>query len=88
MADALGVSTRTLQEWEQGRRQPSAALRTPLAIAANVLREVLAEKFTGRDICGIDLLSAAQESTAGIVPARLLRGSERVTLGEAGKSFC
>jgi putative transcriptional regulator len=24
-ADVLGVSTRTLQEWEQGRRKPSGA---------------------------------------------------------------
>ena len=29
----LGVSVRTLQEWEQGRRAPSGAARTLLAIA-------------------------------------------------------
>lgn len=45
-AEVLGVSTRTLQEWEQGRRQPSGAARALLAIAAKrpeVLREVLAD---------------------------------------------
>jgi putative transcriptional regulator len=44
-AAVLGVSTRTLQEWEQGRRQPSGAARSLLAIAARrpeVLREIIA----------------------------------------------
>ena len=44
-AELLGVSVRTLQEWEQGRRQPSGAAKTLLAIAERrpeVLREVLA----------------------------------------------
>ena len=31
----LGVSVRTLQGWEQGRKQPSGAARTLLAIARN-----------------------------------------------------
>jgi putative transcriptional regulator len=42
-AELLGVSPRTLQEWEQGRRHPSGAARSLLAIAARrpeVLREV------------------------------------------------
>jgi putative transcriptional regulator len=42
-AELLGVSPRTLQEWEQGRRHPSGAARSLLAIAArrpDVLREV------------------------------------------------
>ena len=33
-ASLLGVSVRTLQEWEQGRRPPSGAARTLLMIAA------------------------------------------------------
>lgn len=32
-AQLLGVSVRTLQEWEQGRREPSGAARTQLRIA-------------------------------------------------------
>jgi putative transcriptional regulator len=32
-AQLLGVSVRTLQEWEQGRRAPSGAARTLLPIA-------------------------------------------------------
>ena len=32
-AELLGVSVRTLQDWEQGRRSPSGAARTLLAIA-------------------------------------------------------
>ena len=30
----LGVSVRTLQDWEQGRREPSGAAKTLLKIAA------------------------------------------------------
>ena len=33
-AQLLGVSVRTLQDWEQGRRAPSGAARTLLTIAA------------------------------------------------------
>jgi len=33
-AELLGVSVRTLQDWEQGRRAPSRAARTLLLIAA------------------------------------------------------
>lgn len=32
-AQLLGVSVRTLQDWEQGRRSPSGAARTLLLIA-------------------------------------------------------
>ena len=34
VAELLGVSVRTLQDWEQGRRVPSGAARTLLMIAA------------------------------------------------------
>jgi putative transcriptional regulator len=33
-AKLLGVSVRTLQDWEQGRREPSGAAKTLLRIAA------------------------------------------------------
>ena len=34
-AQLLGISVRTLQEWEQGRRQPSGAAKTLLRVAEN-----------------------------------------------------
>jgi putative transcriptional regulator len=43
-ARVLGVSPRTLQDWEQGRRKPSGAAQSLLSIAAKhpeVIREVL-----------------------------------------------
>jgi putative transcriptional regulator len=40
-AQLLGVSARTLQEWEQGRRAPSGAARTLLRIGAKNPRAVL-----------------------------------------------
>ena len=40
-AQLLGVSVRTLQEWEQGRRAPSGAARTLLMIAAKNPRALL-----------------------------------------------
>lgn len=42
-AALLGISPRTLRDWEQGRRSPSGAARTLLRIAAShpeVLKEV------------------------------------------------
>ncbi len=44
-AGLLGVSVRTLQEWEQGRRSPSRAAKTLISIAEirpEVLREIAA----------------------------------------------
>ena len=44
-AEILGVSVRTLQDWEQGRRRPSGAAATLLRIAEkhpDLLREALA----------------------------------------------
>ena len=40
-ARLLGVSVRTLQEWEQGRRAPSGAARTLLLIAQKNPRALL-----------------------------------------------
>ena len=43
-ASLLGVSIRTLQDWEQGRRQPSGAAQTLITIAEQrpkVLKQVL-----------------------------------------------
>ncbi len=42
-ASVLGVSRRTLKQWEQGRRKPSGAARTLLRIAEShpeVLKEI------------------------------------------------
>lgn len=44
-AKLLGVSIRTLQDWEQGRREPSGAAKTLIAIAERrpeILREAAA----------------------------------------------
>ena len=41
-AALLGVSVRTLQGWEQGRKQPSGAARTLLTIAREDPRALLA----------------------------------------------
>ena len=40
-ARLLGVSVRTLQEWEQGRRAPSGAARTLLLVAQKNPRALL-----------------------------------------------
>ena len=43
-AAMLGISVKTLHDWEQGRREPSGAARTLLKIAARhpeVVREVM-----------------------------------------------
>ena len=34
-AELLGVSARTLQDWEQGRREPTGAAKTLLRVAAS-----------------------------------------------------
>ena len=41
-AELLGVSVRTLQDWEQGRRAPSGAARTLLLVADHNPRALLA----------------------------------------------
>ena len=44
-AEALHISRRTLQEWEQGRREPSGAAKALIRIASrhpDVVREALA----------------------------------------------
>ena len=43
-ADLLGVSVRTLPDWEQGRRQPSKAAASLVQIA-NLRPDVLSEIF-------------------------------------------
>ncbi|MBQ9578383.1 MAG: helix-turn-helix domain-containing protein [Ottowia sp.] len=41
-ARLMGVSVRTLQDWEQGRRQPSGAARTLLRVARHAPEAVRA----------------------------------------------
>ena len=44
-ASLLGVSVRTLQDWEQGRREPSGAAKTLIKVAERhpeILRELAA----------------------------------------------
>jgi len=44
-AELLGVSVRTLQDWEQGRREPNAAAKTLIKVAElhpSVLRKIAA----------------------------------------------
>ncbi len=44
-ATLLGVSVRTLQDWEQGRREPNAAAQTLIKVVEKhpkVLRELVA----------------------------------------------
>lgn len=44
-AELLGVSARTLQDWEQGRREPTGAARTLLKVAVKhpeILRKLAA----------------------------------------------
>ena len=41
-AELLGVSVRTLQDWEQGRRAPSGAARTLLLVVDRNPRALLA----------------------------------------------
>jgi putative transcriptional regulator len=47
-AALLGVSVRTLQEWEQGRKQPSGAAKTLLAIASK--RPDVLNEFAPADV--------------------------------------
>ena len=41
-AEMLGVSVRTLQDWEQGRRQPSGAAKALLRVATKAPKAVRA----------------------------------------------
>ena len=46
-AALLGVSVRTLQDWEQGRREPNAAAKTLIKVAElhpEILRKLAANK--------------------------------------------
>lgn len=45
-ADLLGISVRTLHDWEQGRREPSGAAKTLLKVVARhpqVVQEVMGQ---------------------------------------------
>ncbi len=61
-AQLLGVSVRTLQEWEQGRRAPSGAARTLLRIAAKNPRAVLDVAWSRSDRSDSRLVKALSQS--------------------------
>jgi putative transcriptional regulator len=69
-AQLLGVSPRTLQEWEQGRRNPSGAARTLLTIARN-RPEAIVEAMNSAP--------AEPESKSGRVIRRAPRMAERAS---------
>lgn len=53
-AALLGVSVRTLQGWEQGRKQPSGAARTLLAIVSTNPKALLAVATQNADFATSD----------------------------------
>lgn len=60
-AELMGVSLRTLQEWEQGRRNPSRAARSLLKIAME-RPDVLRDVFSVARIPNAETLAAMQEA--------------------------
>lgn len=73
-AAIMGVSVRTLQGWEQGRKQPSGAARTLLAIAST--------NTQGRSCCCRSIARSTQPEcltrrSSGRLPAALLHKKPR-----------
>src|SRR5262245_28837300 len=64
-AQLLGVSVRTLQEWEQGRRAPSGAARTLLRMAAEDPRKVRALWLATDRSKGRELPALAEKDEGG-----------------------
>lgn len=88
-AALLGVSVRTLQEWEQGRRQPSGAARTLLKVAERFPR--CCEKWPGFDEPGKDAHIAFFRALPANIPSFLNRGrvlDPPFSAGRTGDGAC
>lgn len=62
-AELMGVSLRTLQEWEQGRRNPSRAASSLLRIAIE-RPDVLRDMFSPARMPNAETIAAMQEARA------------------------
>ena len=62
-AELMGVSLRTLQEWEQGRRNPSRAASSLLRIAIE-RPDVLRDMFSPVRMPNAETIAAMQEARA------------------------
>ena len=70
-AALLGVSVRTLQGWEQGRKQPSGAARTLLAIASTNPGRCLPWRRSSASCSRRPTLPSSGQATAGFACFRL-----------------
>ena len=64
-ATLLGVSKRTLQDWEQGRREPSGAARSLIEVAMK-RPDVLVEVFGRVPVHGAAPCSCLTAATSGV----------------------
>lgn len=68
-AGLLGVSVRTLQQWEQGRREPTGAAKTLITIAVNMPEALRAVDPNFRAPAGRDVSARAVAAMRSAVEA-------------------